>query len=77
MFLALHRCVERAASSAVTVSSASFTEDIFANLRKKARRAKGMLHLNQALALAVVSPGFPGEEARLSPRRSARSARLA
>lgn len=41
------------ASSEVTVSSASFTEDVFANLRKRATTPKGMLHLNQAVTLAV------------------------
>ena len=41
------------ASSEVTVSSASFTEDVFSNLRKKATSPKGMLHLNQAITLAV------------------------
>ncbi len=41
------------ASSEVTVSSASFTEDIFSNLRKKATSPKGMLYLNQAITLVV------------------------
>jgi sodium/proline symporter len=41
------------ASSEVTVSSASFTEDVFSNLRKKAASPKGMLYLNQAATLAV------------------------
>lgn len=41
------------ASSEVTVSSASFTEDIFTNLRKKATSPKGMLYLNQAVTVAV------------------------
>ena len=41
------------ASSEVTVSSASFTEDIFTNLRKKATSPKGMLYLNQAITVAV------------------------
>jgi sodium/proline symporter len=41
------------ASSEVTVSSAAFTEDIFTNLRKRATSPKGLLHLNQAITLAV------------------------
>jgi sodium/proline symporter len=41
------------ASSEVTVSSASFTEDVYSNLRKKALSPKGMLYLNQAITLAV------------------------
>ena len=41
------------ASSEVTVSSASFTEDIFTNLRKRATSPKGMLYLNQAVTVAV------------------------
>ncbi len=52
----------------MTVSSASFTEDIFANLRKKATSPKGMLHLNQALALAVVfSLAFPEKKRASAP----------
>ncbi len=41
------------ASSEVTVSSASFSEDVVAHLRKKAATPKGMLLLNQAATLAA------------------------
>jgi sodium/proline symporter len=41
------------ASSEVTVSSASFSEDVVANLRMKAASPKGMLYLNQGATLAV------------------------
>ena len=41
------------ASSEVTVSSASFSEDVVASLRKKAATPKGMLVLNQVATLAV------------------------
>lgn len=41
------------ASSEVTVSSASFSEDVVANLRRKAATPKGMLALNQAATVAV------------------------
>jgi len=41
------------ASSEVTVSSASFTEDIYSNLRKKPLSPKKMLRLNQLITLLV------------------------
>ncbi|MFN7988597.1 MAG: sodium/proline symporter [Thermoanaerobaculia bacterium] len=41
------------ASSEVTVSSASFSEDVFAMLRKKAATPKGMLVVNQVATLVV------------------------
>jgi sodium/proline symporter len=41
------------ASSEVTVSSASFSEDVVANLRKKATSPRGKLLLNQGATLAV------------------------
>ncbi len=41
------------ASSEVTVSSASFSEDVVASLRRKAATPKGMLYLNQGATLAV------------------------
>ena len=41
------------ASSEVTVSSASFSEDVVAMLRKKAATPKGMLLLNQVATVAV------------------------
>jgi sodium/proline symporter len=41
------------ASSEVTVSSASFSEDVVANLRKKAATPRGMLVLNQVATLVV------------------------
>jgi sodium/proline symporter len=41
------------ASSELTVSSASVTEDIYSNFRKKHDSSKRMLYLNQAMTLAV------------------------
>jgi sodium/proline symporter len=41
------------ASSEVTVSSASFSEDLVANLRKKATSPRGMLLLNRGATLGV------------------------
>jgi sodium/proline symporter len=41
------------ASSEVTVSSASLTEDIYSNLRKKLTSPKGMLRLNQLVTLII------------------------
>ena len=41
------------ASSEVTVSSASFSEDVVASLRRKAATPRGMLLLNQGATLAV------------------------
>lgn len=41
------------ASSEVTVSSASFSEDVVATLRRKAATPRGMLLLNQGATLAV------------------------
>jgi sodium/proline symporter len=41
------------ASSEVTVSSASLTEDIYSNLKKKATSAKKMLRLNQLVTLII------------------------
>lgn len=41
------------ASSEVTVSSSSITEDIYSNLRKNALSAKGKLYLNQGMTLVV------------------------
>ncbi len=41
------------ASSEVTVSSASFSEDVVASLRRKASTPKGMLYLNQGATVAV------------------------
>jgi sodium/proline symporter len=41
------------AASEVTVSSASFSEDVVGSLRRKAATPKGMLALNQAATLAV------------------------
>lgn len=41
------------ASSELTVSSASITEDIYSNLRKKKESGKKMLYLNQAMTFLV------------------------
>jgi sodium/proline symporter len=41
------------ASSEVTVSSASITEDIYSNLKKRTHTAKRLLYINQAVTLLV------------------------